>query len=146
MTAHDNAGLRSFGLKVLTERAGSDAGARQLAEAAQRAYEDLARVSVPLISQVGLDSLTGRALYLVQRNYPWLVPVHEATEWHGPFAHVISCRERQEPVVAAEAAGALLATLTELLVTFIGEPLTARMLQQAWPDAFADTAPRRHQV
>jgi hypothetical protein len=146
VTAHGDAGLRPFALKVLKHRAGSDAGARQLAEAVQRAYEDLARVSVPLISLVGLDALTGRALYRVQRTYQWLVPVHEATEWHGPFAHIISCLEQQEPAVAAEAAGAILATLTELLVTFIGEPLTARMLQDAWPDAFADTAPRRHQV
>jgi hypothetical protein len=30
------------------------------------------------------------------------------------------------------------ATLTGLLVTFIGEPLTARLLRKAWPDAFAD--------
>jgi len=146
VTAHGNAGLRPFALKVLNHRAGSDAGARQLADAMQRAYDDLARVSVPLISRVGLDALTGRALYRVQRTYPWLVPVHEAIEWHGPFAHVTSCLEQQEPAVAAEAAGAILATLTELIVTFIGEPLTARMLQEAWPDAFADTAPRRHQV
>jgi len=146
VTAYGNAGLRPFALKVLNHRAGSDAGARQVADAVQRAYEDLARVSVPLISQVGLDALTGRALYRVQRTYPWLVPVHGATEWHGPFTHVISCLEQQEPAVAAEAAGDILATLTELLVTFIGEPLTARMLQEAWPDAFADKAPRRHQV
>jgi hypothetical protein len=144
--AHGNAGLRPFALKVLTDRAGLDAGARQLADAVQRAYEDLARVSVPLIGQVGFDAMTGRALYLVQRTHPWLVPIHEATEWHGPFGHVVSCLEQQEPAVATEAAAAILATLTELLVKFIGEPLTARMLQEAWPDAFADTAPRRHQV
>ena len=146
MSPQRNAGLRPFALKVLNHRAGSNAGARQLADAAQRAYDDLARVSIPLISHVGLDALTGRALYRVHRTYPWLVPVHEASEWHGPFAHVISCLEQQEPAVAAEAAGAVLSTLTELLVTFIGEPLTARILQEAWPDAFADTAPRRHQV
>jgi hypothetical protein len=27
-----------------------------------------------------------------------------------------------------------------LLVTFIGEPLTARLLRQAWPDAFSDAS------
>jgi len=146
VSSHGNAALRPFALKVLNHRAGSDTSARQLADAAQRAYDDLARVSVPLVSHVGLDALTGRALYRVQRTYPWLAPAHEATEWHGPFAHVVSCLEQQEPAVAAEAAGAMLATLIELLVTFIGEPLTARFLREAWPDAFTDTAPRRHQV
>jgi hypothetical protein len=141
MTAPENAALRQLALKVLAQRAGSAADAGALAAAAQRAYDDLALVSAPLIGQVGVDALTGRALHLVQRQYPWLVSTREPEQAEGPFAQVIFCLERQDPAVATEAAGAVFATFTGLLVTFIGEPLTAGLLRKAWPAAFADASP-----
>ena len=153
MTTLGNASLRELALKVLAQHAGPAAGAEALAAAAHRAYDDLARVSAPLIGQAGVDALTGRAVHLAQREYSWLVHTPEGTpvstertpgtppeQADGPFAHVIVSLERQDPAVATEAAGAVLATLTGLLVTFIGEPLTTRLLQKAWPDAFSDDA------
>ena len=140
MTALENPTLRQLALKALAQRAGSAAGAAALAAAAQRAYDDLARVAAPLIGQVGVDALTGRTLYLAQRKYPWLVHTREPGQWEGPFAQIIFCLERQDPAVATEAAGAVFTTLTGLLVTFIGEPLTARLLRKAWPDAFSDAS------
>jgi hypothetical protein len=154
MTALGNAALRQLALKTLAQHAGPAAGGEALAAAARRAYDDLARVSAPLIGQVGVDALTGRALHLAQREYPWLVHTREGTpartertpgtpppeQAEGPFAQVIVGLEGQDPAVAAEAAGAVLATLTGLLVTFIGEPLTARLLRKAWPDAFSDAS------
>ena len=140
MTAPENAALRQLALKVLAQRAGSAADAGALAAAAQRAYDDLALVSAPLIGQVGVDALTGRALHLVQRQYPWLVSTREPEQAEGPFAQVIFCLERQDPAIATEAAGAVFATFTGLLVTFIGEPLTTRLLRKAWPDAFSDAS------
>jgi hypothetical protein len=140
MTALENAALRQLALKVLAQHAGSTAGAEALAAAARRAYDDLARVSAPLIGQVGVEALAGRALHLAQREYPWLVQTREPKQAERPFAQVIACLERQDPAVAIEAAGAVFATFTGLLVTFIGEPLTARLLRQAWPDAFADAS------
>ena len=140
MTALENPALRQLALKALAQRAGAAPGAAALAAAAQRAYDDLARVAAPLIGQVGVDALTGRTLYLAQRKYPWLVHTREPEQWKGPFAQIVFCLERQDPAVATEAAGALFATLTGLLVTFIGEPLTARLLRKAWPDAFSDAS------
>ena len=106
--------------------------------AVRRAYDDLARVSVPLIGQVGVDALTGRALHLAQRAHPWLVHTRAPEQWKGPFDQIIFCLEQQDPAVATEAAGAVFVTLTGLLVSFIGEPLTVGLLRQAWPDAFDD--------
>jgi hypothetical protein len=139
MTALGNASLRHLALKVLAQHAGSAAGADALGAAARRAYDDLARVSAPLIGQAGVNALTGRALHLAQREYSWLVPTREPEQAEGPFAQAIACLERQDPAVATEAAGAVFATLTGLLVTFIGEPLTARLLRKAWPGAFSDS-------
>jgi hypothetical protein len=141
MTTLGSAALRQLSLKVLTQYAGSTASADALAAAAHRAYEDLARVSAPLIGQVGVDSLTGRAVHLAQREYPWLAGAHELKEPEGPFAQVVVCLEQQDPAVATEAAGAVFATFTGLLVTFIGEPLTEHLLRKAWPAAFADANP-----
>ena len=140
MTALGDAALRRLALKTLAHHAGPAAGAEDLAAAARRAYDDLARASAPLIGQVGVDALTGRALYLAQREYPWLVHTREPDQLEGPFAQVVFSLERQDPAVAAEAAGAVLTTFTGLLVTFIGEPLTARLLRKAWPAAFSDAS------
>ena len=130
MTPVGNAALRRLALKVLAQRAGPGAGAEALAAAARRAYDDLAGVAAPLIGQLGVDALTGRALHLARREYPWLVHTGEA---------------QPAPALATEAAGAEFATFTGLLVTFIGEPLTARLLRKAWPDALsgADTEETR---
>ena len=137
MMALENAELRQLALRALAQRAGSAAGAEALGAAASRAYDDLTRVSAPLIGQVGVDALTGRAVHLAQREYPWLVPMREPDQPEAPFAQVILCLERQDPAVAAEAAGVLFALLLGLLVTLIGESLTAGLVQRAWPDAFS---------
>ena len=154
MTALGHTSLRELALKVLAQHAGSAAGAAAVAAAAQRAYDHLAHVSAPLIGQAGVDALTARALHLAQRQYPQLVhtrdgipscaegtpetPPPERTE--APFTQFVFCLERQDPAVATEAAGAVFATFTGLLVLFIGERLTSRLLRKAWPDAFSDAS------
>jgi hypothetical protein len=140
MTALGNAALRQLSLKVLAQHAGPTADTEALAAATRRAYDELARVAAPLIGQVGVDALTGRALHLAQREYPWLVRAREPEQAEDPFAQVIARLERQDPAVATEAAGAVFATLTGLLVKFIGEPLTAGLLRKAWPEAFSDAS------
>ncbi len=152
MTALGNVALRQLALKVLAQHAGPATGAEAFLAAAHRAYDDLVRVSAPLIGHVGVDALTGRALHLAQREYPWLVPTREGTpaertpgtpppeQAERPFAQVKICLERQDPAVAIECVGAVLATFAGLLVTFIGEPLTAGLLRKAWPTAFFDAS------
>jgi hypothetical protein len=154
MMALGHAAQRELALKVLAQHAGADAGAEAIAAAARRAYDDLARVSAPLIGEGGFQALTARALHLARREYPCLVPAREGTpartertpgtpppeEAAALFSQVVACLEQQGPAVATEAAGAVFAILTELLVTFIGEPLTTRLLRKAWPDAFSDAS------
>ena len=142
MTTLDKNELRLLALKVLVQDAGSAAGTATLTAAARRAYDDLARVSAPLIGQAGVDALTDRALRLAQQEYPWLAQTREPEHAERPFAAVIVSLERQDPAVASEAAATVFAAFTGLLVTFIGEPLTARLLRQAWPDAWPDPSAR----
>ena len=138
MTSLEAAALRQLALKVLAQRAGSAAGAEAVAAAARHAYDDLAHVAIPLIGQVGVDALTGRAFRLAQREYSWLVDAREPEQADEPFAQVIVSLERQDPAIATEGAAAVFATFAGLLITFIGEPLTTGLLRKAWPKVFSD--------
>ncbi len=137
MTSPETTVLRKVAMSVLTRRGGSGADAAAVAATAARAYDDLATVLVPLIGQVGVDALTGRAFHMVQREYPWGEAQKEQSA--GPFGQVSLWLERQDPALATDAAAAMLATFAGLLAAFIGEPLTTRFLRKAWPDAFSDT-------
>jgi hypothetical protein len=130
--------VRQLALKVLAHHAGSGTDAAAVAAAARRAYDDLARAMTPLIGQVGVDTLSARAVHVAQRDYPWLAATREAEHVEGAFTQATVSLERQDPALAREAAAAVLATLTGLLVTFIGEPLTTGVLRKAWPDGFSD--------
>ena len=138
--APGHAAQRELALKVVAQHAGPAAGAKAIAAAARRAYDDLARVVAPLIGQGGFEALTGRALHLARQDYPCLVQTGQPEDAAASFSQVVDCLERQDPTVATEAAGAVFAILTGLLVTFIGEPLTRRLLRKAWPDAFSDAS------
>ena len=138
VTGPEDLALRQLAVKALARRAGSATGAAATAAAAQRAYEDLTRVSAPLIGQVGIDAMTGRTLYLAQRQYPWLVRTPEPDHWEGPFAQIVFCLEQQDPAVAREAAVAVFTIFTGVIGGLIGNPLTTRMLQEAWPDALSE--------
>jgi len=138
MTALGKAALQDFARKALTQRAGPGAGVEAVIPGAQRAYDDLSRVSVPLIGHVGMDALTGRAVHLAQRQFAWLASAPSPAQADGPFAQLTVSLKGQDPAAAADAVTAVLAHLTGLLVTFIGEPLTTGLLRRAWPDVVAD--------
>jgi hypothetical protein len=145
-TAPGSATLRHLARRVLAQRAGGANGVESLAPAATGAYDDLVRVSAPVIGQVGVDALTGRAVHLVQREFPWLVTARVPNRLGGSFADVIASLQKQDLAVATDATAAVFATFAGLLVTFIGEPLTARLLDKAWPEASPDRIQRSPQA
>lgn len=143
MTALETAPLRQLALNMLMREAGSGADAKTLAAATDRAYDELARLLVPLIGDVGVTALTARAWHVAQRDYPLLAPSPDSTQAGEPFAQLrFSLEQQDDPAVAAEAAAVALATLLTLLVTFIGEPLTMNLLRRAWPDGSSDPSPK----
>jgi hypothetical protein len=102
--------------------------------------ERFAHQLTPLIGDSGVTAICARSLHLAQRQFPELAsrPLDEGA---GPLALLQSFVEQQEPAVATEVAVAVLATASELLVSFIGESLTTRLLCEAWPDDFAGDTP-----
>lgn len=135
MHGPDHSGLRRLTLKMLAQRTAAASGADALATAARSAYDDLARISAPLIGVSGMQALAGRAIHLAQREHPCLASLGTDPPIE-PLAQVVACLQREDPAVAGKAADAVFVALVRLLVTFIGEPLTTGLLRQAWPDVF----------
>lgn len=89
-----------------------------------RVCEKLRRPLSHLVGPAGVNSLWNRALTLSKRESPVLsgVQVMKDGSLEGFEGE------------AAEASSVLVAHLIQLLVTFIGEGLTLRLLQEIWPD------------
>ena len=132
---------RRLARRALALHAGPAVDATAVAAAARRAHDDLAQVLAPVIGDVGIAAMSDRALHLAAREYPWL-PSSDPRDADTRFTKVIDALKRQgDPAVAAEGAAAVFQAILGLLGTFIGEPLAARLVRQAWPDAVssADT-------
>lgn len=140
MMVRGKAELHRLALTALAGPAGEALGTDTLGAAAARTYADLVRVSAPLIGHAGMAALTGRAVYLAQREHPLLGRTSEPPGAERTFDSVVDCLKGQDPAAATAAAAAVFATLSGLLVDFIGEPITAGLLRKAWPHAVAGTS------
>jgi hypothetical protein len=83
----------------------------------------------------GFKALLRRALALARAEVPAL---HGITEKADGSLEGLEQLAAEASDVALDAAVAITAHLLGLLVTFIGEPLTMRLVREAWPDAFRD--------
>lgn len=137
MASVETSVLRQRVVRVITRRVGASTGANAVAAAARLTHDDLTAAFAPLISSGGVDALWGRAFDLTRREYPAVEHSDDDTT-DEPFAQASLWLESQAPSVATEAAAAMFATFAELLTTLIGEPLTTRYLEKAWPDGFSD--------
>lgn len=93
------------------------------------------RLRVPLahyVGVVGFRSLLRRALMLAHVDAPGLVDLKVADD--GTFLFPAGMDSASEAEVAA-AGAAITRELLDLLVTFVGEALTLRLLHEVWPEA-----------
>ena len=89
-----------------------------------RVCEKLRRPLVTLTGTAGFASLLSRSLVLAKRQAPALGTVQVRSD--GTLEGLVA--------EAAEANPVLVASLLTLLMTFIGETLTLRLLNDIWPD------------
>lgn len=113
------------------------AGDEDAAAVARQAYEELAVVLIPLVSQPGFEALAARAFQLAQREYPAAGSPGDNASDVEPFTKIGLWLDRQDQEIAIGAAAALFASFAGLLIPLIGESLTTRYLQKAWPDGFS---------
>ena len=139
-------------LRLLAERVLAQASHNQKpvkkrqAPAAFAACEKLRLHLVTLMGASGFRALLSRACALASVEAPWLSQVQVkpdgSLEWPDELADQVDRQKMTEGGVV------LIALLLSLLLAFIGENLTLRILQQVWPaisikDLHPDTGRRK---
>jgi hypothetical protein len=95
---------------------------------------DRLRASLSILTGVvGFRSLMSRALALAKAEVPSLAPAQVQAD--GSLEGLDGIGHDQGASAFGEAGVVVVAQLLGLLVTFIGEPLTLRLVRDAWPDA-----------
>lgn len=102
----------------------------ELASAAVTMFESLLFVLFPILGRIGSLALFRRSLRLTEEAFPCYREARDAEE--DALLNAVGTCLRQAPNIA-KASMALLKTFAELLATFIGEPLTRQLMQDAWP-------------
>jgi hypothetical protein len=89
-----------------------------------------------LMGKAGFCALLARALALAQAEVPWLGAVHVKAD--GSLDGVEKPHVQLDPNEFFEGRVVLLAQLLGLLVAFIGEKLTLRLMRDVWPNVKLD--------
>jgi len=84
-----------------------------------------------LMGNVGFRALLSRALVLASAEAPWLRSVNVKAD--GAFEGLDELGARMDRQKIVEGSVLLLAQLLGLLVAFIGESLTLRLVREVWP-------------
>jgi hypothetical protein len=96
-------------------------------------YEKLRRSLCALAGVAGFRSLASRALMLAKAEAPNLSEMQVTSD--GSLQRFGEPESQSQEHPEDEAGVILLTELLALLITFIGETLTLRLVQDAWPDA-----------
>jgi hypothetical protein len=118
---------------LLVKETSGESDAPGLSDAAERVCQKLTHRLSRLVSAAGSQALVSRALYLARAEFPFLDGVSARAAPVGCFEGLSEC---VHGIGAAEASQGLLAVLSrllDLLVGFIGEDLTLRLVREVWP-------------
>jgi hypothetical protein len=108
------------------------------------AVQVIEELRMRLIRFAGVDgfrSLLSRALALAKAEVPSLNIVHVGAD--GSLEGFDGIEGSEGAGTATQAGIILVAHFLELLVTFIGEPITLRLVRDKWPEASLDGADLR---
>jgi hypothetical protein len=125
--------LQQLARLVMKHHVGSAQASADIADAARRVFEELLSSLSPLIGEVGSQALFRRSVKLTEPAFAGLRGLKQGSALEALVAGL----RAQKSEAAMEASVALLATYLHLLATFIGERLTWRLLEEAWPDLIA---------
>ena len=126
---------RDLARRFLAEEIGHRQDPEALPAAGEQVFQKLCVRLAKLVTATGSHALLARALYLARAEFPFLAGVRAGTV---PDTCLDGLRESLQGVEPAQAGDGLVAVLTNmigLLVTFIGEDLTLRLVRDVWPGA-----------
>ena len=126
---------------LLKDEAAADETSGSTESTAFRVYEKLRHHLCALAGVAGFHSLAARALMLSQAKAPSLCAMHVAAD--GSLQTVREAESESGKRQAREGEVILVSELLGLLHAFIGEALTLRLLQDAWPNAVFDDCDSR---
>jgi len=133
-----SASMRDLARRLVAVEAASQSATGAHVHEAVRVCDKL-RISLTRFAGLdGFTSLLRRALALARAEVPAL---HGITEKDGGLMkglEKIEADAGNSGVGGSDAAVAITAHLLGLLETFIGKPLTLRLVREAWPDASLD--------
>ena len=127
--------MRGLARRLLAVEASYSAAPDQPLHEAVRVCDKLRLSLTRLAGADGFASLLGRSLALARLEAPSLNRITIKPDCSMEGLEALAADETDG---GAEAAVVLAAHLLGLLVTFIGEPLTLRLVRESWPDASFD--------
>jgi hypothetical protein len=125
--------IQDLARRLLAFEAAHDNSSEARVEVAVQVIEELRMRLIRLVGVDGFRSLLARAVTLAKAEVPSLNKLHVRAE--GSLEGFDGIEQSHEAGAAGQAGMVLVAHLLELLVTFIGAPLTLRLVRDKWPDA-----------
>lgn len=123
--------IRDLARRLLAAEAASQSAAGPRAHETVQVFEKLRFSLTRFAGADGYQALLRRALALARSEVPGLQVTEKADgSMEGLEAVAVDAGNSG----GGDAAVAIIAHLLALLVIFIGEPLTARLVREAWPD------------
>jgi hypothetical protein len=128
--------VQDLARRLVAFEANHDNSSDARADVVALVIEELRMHLVRLAGVDGFRSLLSCALRLAKAEAPSLNMVHVGAD--GSLEGFDQIEKNQEAGAAGQAGIVLVAHLLELLVAFIGGPLTVALLRDKWPDASMD--------
>lgn len=122
---------RDFAERLIAHETRENRSSETKTPAAFLVGEKLRPQLATLMGDVGFRALLSRALALANAEVPWLRAVHVDAD--GSFEGADKLGPQVDPDEIFEGCVILLAELLGLLVAFIGEELTLRLVLEVWP-------------
>lgn len=126
----DTLRIQAFAARLVAHVASEDAASGTGIRLAVRVCEQMRPHLATLMGDAGVNALLARALTLAVLQVPWLCSVSLNAD--GCFDGFIDLEAQVSLEEIAEGGDILVAHLLGLLVTFIGELLTLRIVRQVW--------------
>ena len=123
--------MRDFAERLIAHETKENGLSETKALAACLVSERLRPQLATLLGNLGFRALLSRALALANADVPWLRAVH--VNANGSFEGLDTLGAEVDPDEVLDGCVVLLAQLLGLLVAFIGEDLTLRLVREVWP-------------
>jgi hypothetical protein len=125
--------IRDFARRLIVLEAARDNSLGALGGGAACVCDQLRVPLVKLAGTAGFRSVMSRALAMARAEFPSLIAVQVNDD--GSLVGLNALEHNQESGASDEAGVVVVAQLLGLLVTFIGEPLTVRLVRDIWSEA-----------